>query len=209
MFYQHCASLQWATEAQGGSDLSSCQSTSSVTNATGKYNVLLLFTGICRTLPQHTHSTHTHLSAQMMLLNLSRTSCSDVRVLSAFVCSVWRTFMPHFSYEPSVVLTLSATWLLFALFNFLLFYHWSLFSCKGSGYSELLGTVRSRSAKNKWLTLSLDLRSSAFLVKKTPNVFSDTDSLQNATVCADLKTFSSSIVKLICVLTVSYANHVI
>lgn len=56
---------------------------------------------------------------------------------------------------------------------------------------------------------SLSLWISAFLVKKTPNVFSDTDSLQNATVCADLKTFSSSIVKLICVLTVSYANHVI
>lgn len=35
---------------------------------------------------------------------------------------------------------------------------------------------------------ALDLWSSVFLVKKTPNVFSDKDSIQNAIVCADLKT---------------------
>lgn len=127
---------------------------SSVTNPTDKHDVLLLFTGICRTLPRYTHSTHTHLSAEMLLLNLSRTSlpCSDARLLWAFVCSVWRTCMLHFSYEPNIVLILSATWLLFALFNLLFLYRWSLFSCKGYGYFKLLGTVRSRSAKNKWVT---------------------------------------------------------
>jgi len=164
--YQHCTSLYCETEAQGGSDLSTCRSLckSSVTNPTDKYSVCVCVTVIHRNMskPPSVHSpsadmlwfiavslthTHTHTHTHTRRCHVQSPPAFCPLCLKSMFCSI-SVMNPilclHCLWHDFCLLCLTCQLVvILSLISFQLQRLW-LF--------QWLGTVRSRSAKNKWVS---------------------------------------------------------